>query len=269
MNSDSKYTLYESVEYKECYVAFLDMLGFSDICVKKELDCSEIFKLLSINSLINDVAKQKFLQHIIPEDVVDNIYYSIMSDSIFIAAPDNNYGLLYILYICSFIQNMLLEHNILLRGGMTKGEFFGQNDIVFGPAVVEAYNIERFIANYPRIVLAECIIDDLKQAGLFKKNSVDDYVSSTKNITEEVSINSQIKLLINQSTDDSLYFVNYLHAMQIIKLKHKPSIIQKIEDYIDKGVQSNNAKIKVKYLWTKKYYEERLMKYAMQFSYFE
>lgn len=170
MNSNSsKYTLYESVEYRECYVAFLDMLGFSNKCVKKELSCSEIFKLLSINSLINYVAKHKFLKHIIPKDVVDSTYYSIMSDSIFIAAPANDYGLLYILYLCSFIQNMLLENNVLLRGGITKGEFFGKDDIVFGPAVVEAYNIERFISNFPRIVLAECIIDDMKKAGLFKK----------------------------------------------------------------------------------------------------
>ena len=263
MNRDNNIDeLYESVEYQERYVAFLDMLGFSNKCAKKVLSCSEIFKLLSINSLINEVVKHKFLRYIIPEDVVDNTYYSIMSDSIFIAAPANDYGLLYILYLCSFIQNMLLEHNILLRGGITKGEFFGKDDIVFGPAVVEAYNIERFISNYPRIVLAECIIND-------KKKTPEYYISNAINKYEEDSINTQIELLINQSTDDSLYFVNYLHTMQLIKLKHNPSIQQRITDFIDKGVQSNNAKIKVKYLWTKNYYEESLMKYGTQFSYFE
>lgn len=267
MNSNSsKYTLYESVEYRECYVAFLDMLGFSNKCVKKELSCSEIFKLLSINSLINYVAKHKLLKHIIPKDVVDSTYYSIMSDSIFIAAPANDYGLLYILYLCSFIQNMLLENNVLLRGGITKGEFFGKDDIVFGPAVVEAYNIERFISNFPRIVLAECIIDDMKKAGLFKKKTPEYYISNAINKSEEDSIFSQIELLINQSTDDSLCFVNYLHTMQLIKLNHNPSIKQKIEDYIDKGVQSNNAKIKVKYLWTKNYYENSIKKYETIFS---
>lgn len=73
-------------------------------------------------------------------------------------------------------------------------------------------------------------------------------------------------MLINQSTDDTLYFVNYLHTMQLMKLNHNPSIKQKIEDYIDKGVQSNNAKIKVKYLWTKNYYENSIKKYETIFS---
>ena len=106
----------------------------------------------------------------------------------------------------------------------------------------------------------------MKQAGLFKKKTVDDYISSAKNISEEDSINTQIKSLINQSKEDSLYFVNYLHTMQIIKLNDNQSVKQRIADYLDKGVQCNDAKIKVKYLWTKNYFEDSIMKYGTMFS---
>lgn len=248
----------DSIEYQECFVAFLDILGFSIKCEKKELSCSEIYMLLSINRIINEIAKHQFLQHIIPEDITDNIYYSIMSDSIFIASPASNFGLLYLLYLCSIIQNMLLENNMLLRGGITKGEFFGQDDIVFGPAVIEAYKIERDISRYPRIVLSKGIIDEMKLAGVFKKKTVNDYILSAKNPTTQSTINSQFGILTKQSTNDSLYFVNYLNPFQIIKINKDEDLKNNIEKTIAEGLKEQNTKIKEKYEWLNTYYNKSL-----------
>ena len=52
------------------------------------------------------------------------------------------------------IQIVLLgEFELLIRGGITIGEFFSNEQIVFGSALVRAYELESTIAKNPRIVI--------------------------------------------------------------------------------------------------------------------
>jgi len=53
--------------------------------------------------------------------------------------------------IC-FAQAALLEHGVLLRGGMTIGELSFNSKHVYGPALLKAVDLEKLVATYPRIV---------------------------------------------------------------------------------------------------------------------
>ena len=246
MNSDE--SVFKSAEYKKCYVAFLDMLGFSNICKHKSMPCNDVLKILSFNSVINNsiienVENNKVAKQFFPKEMTESIYYSIMSDSIFIATPDNKSGLQYILQICCIIQNYLLENSILLRGGISKGEFYGFEDIAFGPALIDAHYIEEKIAIYPRIILSNGVLNDIDA-----ENSI------------------YAKLLYNQSKDDSLCYVNHLNPLELLRMDSTPEKLRKIQNFIEEGCHNTNSKIRIKYHWVKNYYESSLQAYKSFFS---
>jgi hypothetical protein len=47
----------------------------------------------------------------------------------------------------------LLAKNILTRGAIVRGDAFHEDRVAFGPAIIEAINIEKDVAKYPRIVV--------------------------------------------------------------------------------------------------------------------
>lgn len=62
--------------------------------------------------------------------------------------------------ICLIIQKELLQNDhILLRGSITKGDVFYDDEIIFGAGIVKAYiNEERAV--YPRIIIAKELVDE-------------------------------------------------------------------------------------------------------------
>ena len=144
------FSIAEKVEYKECYVAFLDILGFKKLISKSE--CQDIFEIF--HAVLN------FEPHPLIDklNVYNDIHYTIMSDSIvvyveagitdaFIALTD----------VCSQIQMKLSRNNppILLRGGIAKGTLYHKDHILFGTGLTKAYTLESTAAIYPRIIFTE------------------------------------------------------------------------------------------------------------------
>jgi hypothetical protein len=67
--------------------------------------------------------------------------------------------------IC-FAQAKLLHDGILLRGAVTLGDLFWDDNHVFGPGIVRAYEIESRLALYPRIAVEPEISKYLKEEDL-------------------------------------------------------------------------------------------------------
>ncbi len=272
MNDINKFmenTLSEPSDYINSYVAFLDMLGFKEACGKKTLSCSEIKAIFNDIELLKMQYDGGFSGMVIPADVRKNTTFTIMSDSIVISAPDNDDGLLFILYLCSFIQNLLLKNKVLLRGGIARGEFFKCRSVMFGPALVEAYNIESSLAIYPRIVLAESIVKGLNDRGAFAKKNVQDYIKKYINSQTGESLGestdhkdfTQIELLTKRSAEDSLYYVHYFNPLEMLKLRHDEISRNIINTVIKNGLAHHNEKIKLKYQWLDEYYQSCIKRF--------
>ena len=269
MDQFIKNTLSEPSDYINSYVAFLDMLGFKGVCGKKVLNCAEIKAIFNDIELLKMQYDNGFSELIIPDNVRKNTTFTIMSDSVVVSAPDNDDGLLFILYLCSFIQNLLLKNKILLRGGIARDEFFKCENIMFGPALVEAYSIESSLAIYPRIVLADSIINDLKNRGAFAKKGVQDcikkYVSSKINADSDGATAheafTQIELLIKKSSEDSLYFVHYFNPLEMIRLRRDMTVRTVIDTVIKEGLAHKDEKIQLKYHWLDEYYRSRTQQF--------
>ena len=131
-------------EYKEGYVAFLDILGFSSL-VKRE-DATEIAKLFEVIERL----KRLF-------NSIDGIEMDFFSDSIVLMSTSESYlGFLLPLYVAeSYLTN---EFGLVFRGAITKGKYYHDEVNTFGPAIVKAYGLEGK-AKFSRIVIDKDSID--------------------------------------------------------------------------------------------------------------
>lgn len=64
--------------------------------------------------------------------------------------------------IISAIAERALRQGLLLRGGVSCGQLFHGNEVVFGEALVDAYRLESELAKGPRIVVSERILSQLQ-----------------------------------------------------------------------------------------------------------
>ena len=138
--------------YRECYIAFLDMLGFKDLI--NQSDCDDIYRILSKLDLPSD--------NIIDDGEIimrmDEIKMKIMSDSIcFYIDSKREHALTGLLLTCLLFQAELmnLAPPIMLRGAIVKGSFYANADITFGPGLTNAYLLEEKSARVPRVILTK------------------------------------------------------------------------------------------------------------------
>ena len=252
--SDSSIT--EAVKYKECYVAFLDILGFKKLIDKSE--CEDIFKIF--HAVLN------FEPHplVSNSEVYNNIRYTIMSDSIvvyieveiedsFIALAD----------VCSQIQMKLSRNNppIFLRGGISQGTLYHKERILFGTGLTKAYILENTAAIYPRIIFTE----ELRKKALenTRKLFVFDYNS-----------------MYYEKDDDGFYYINFLHTFNYTKtlapknieeirqmdIDYFSSLLGHIQEVLGKEIDSSISK---KYLWLENKVKKQIKRMPHVETYFE
>lgn len=135
-----------------------------------------------------------------------------------------------------FFQNCLLLQNILVRGGITYGEFFVDDVMVWGKALIRAYELESKVAIYPRIILDPLIELD---------RSI--FINSLE--TENDSICKDF---------DGLEFLNFIST--IIKTsKDFTRIYDNIEREIER--KKSNDNIVQKYMWLKNTLDKNINEY--------
>lgn len=133
--------------YQERVVAFIDIIGFSDLVSRLEEDPAlhrRLFSALRAIKFYKEIAGDaQFAQK--------NLEASIFSDSIAIsAAPEHVFD---VVWACLGLQSRLLVMGVLTRGGVSSGFTVHQNDILYGSGMIRAYKLESGAAVYPRIII--------------------------------------------------------------------------------------------------------------------
>ena len=118
--------------YEKRLVAFIDLQGFKDEIIKNHSSYS-IGVVFSIF---------EYLRKLIKNDEWD-LKVTIISDSIVISAKLQTYDdFLYFFYVCSaFAVPKIDDSFVAVRGGIAYGDLHHEDQIVFGPALVDAYDI--------------------------------------------------------------------------------------------------------------------------------
>jgi hypothetical protein len=223
-------------------VCAIDILGFSQMTLDS---CNEGYGnelLKEISYLIN-----KNKQCIIPNKYSHG-KIKIYTDNMIVGFPINEDGeeeLNEILDNVSEYQFNLSLEGLFVRGGISVGDFYINDDIVFGPALLDAHYAESQLACYPRIVLDEKTVKKLHK-----------YMKcyDTAPQHNKILVDSDGQLFLNYLNTIFKYYIecNNAYEFEIVKinllLRHK----LKIEEMLN--LHKETIKVWDKYVWIANYH---------------
>ena len=231
-------------EYKasEHIVAFIDVLGASE---KIKQNSNE--SLNTVHFVYEESLHKAEIIYSAEEVVGLKPIIKIWSDNIVVAVPviKGNYAeaLFSILVLSTVIQSEFLAHNYLVRGGIAVGDFFSDDVMTWGNALLDSYSLESNVAIYPRIVIHPKLLE--------KANITDKYIKRTK------------------LDFDGLLFVDYLQGSDF---KTNDGFVDLISCFLKNcneqlEIPSVNEKVRQKLYWHQRYLSEKLFYYSnMDFS---
>lgn len=243
--------------YHERILAFIDVLGFRE-AIGKTVECinGKVIEKLAetqiIDNLFDEINYQISIKYLFPEErkIIDQIT-SQFSDSIVISYSKENY-IHHIFQDAYFLCVKAMESGFLLRGAIVLGKVIHseKDKKLFGPAIIKAYEMENKKAKYPRIIIDENVFNIAKKNYLNCTNPDAEYDGLMKLVSKDY---------------DNLYYINYIDKLYTgvdvgISGEHKHSMLvsnnlRKLKDSYKK-----NNKLKCKYLWLEKKYNNALTK---------
>jgi hypothetical protein len=131
-----------------CAVLFVDLLGV------REMNMSQgaAGHLVALHSAVS-------LMHRTFVGELSRYRSAFFSDTLVVAAPivretDDATEVGNLMRHARWLQNDLVAEGFFVRGGLTLGSLHLDEHVLFGPALVEAYELESNVAVHPRIVLS-------------------------------------------------------------------------------------------------------------------
>ena len=238
------------IEYDEKLIAFIDILGFTNIVNNRYQDDAKSIRtiLRHFREILKDFPEKLSYD----KKLFRQFRIRFFSDLIILTIPirrSNSKSFLESLHTMTWwiaiSQTFLIRKGILIRGSIHKGNIFDREDFIFGPGFIKAYELEHVKAKYPIVILSDDVIKYLE----LNKNTINDY-----------SYYQEIYSNITNIFHDS-HYVNYLqHNYNSfgpkdyfkLLLKHKQIIQSGLEEYLD--FQNEYQK----YNWLKTYHNYRV-----------
>jgi hypothetical protein len=237
--------------FKKSYCAYFDILGFSEKIKASDLDFFNHY----LNVIKKELENVEFFKKLSGDE--NEFEIKIFTDNFVIGFPwvdeegELELGTLFI--VLSILQYNLLTENIFIRGGISLSELYMDENTVFGPALIEAYQLEEKSAIYPRIILSD------KLRGLILKH-ISFYLEGWSMQEDQFIVDS-----------DGVLFINYLHHLIEIwnqdqfgdKAKYLTEKLLLHKKKIEENLVSNRSNIRVfnKFSWVAKYHNHFCNKY--------
>lgn len=231
------------IKYKSGIVSFFDILGFRKIVKSKSAE--EIYEIL-----------ETFNRHSKPDEELASLFemeFTFFSDSIvrsisFFNEQEYPIDIFFNELIdLLHIQSSLIHKEILIRGAVSIEDIFHNDQVIFGPGLVKAYDLENKYAKYPRIVLNKSLTDSL--FSLFKKNA------------PKVNIQDDVNYILNllRIGEDDIYFIDYLRII-VNEIDHPSDYVNFLNHHrdliIDNYSPENEASIIEKHSWLAEYHND-------------
>lgn len=157
---------------KNHYVAYMDILGYKDY-LKTKPEESEQY-LQTILDAINHVKESTTVFKKTSEQfqIEGELKYKVFSDNILLCLPfeqsenEIRRATVFLIMVASIQRGLALSHGLLVRGGVTLGDLFINDDIVFGQGLVDAVELESK-TEHPCITVSDNFLSFL--SGCLKK----------------------------------------------------------------------------------------------------
>ena len=235
--------------YQDRVLAYIDILGFSaKIKNTMKNDKKDETKTENIYNLFRDAQYLIDKRYSYSANGESTKVANHYSDSIVISYSfTEKAGIFHLLADILFLCVAALQKGFLFRGAIVCNKLCHEKNIIFGPALVNAVEMEKSLAIYPRIILDEEIIDIAKK-----------YLAEWPSKDEQIKV---INKLISKDFD-GLYYINYFDAINyvvgenagvLLYFKALRNIVENLEK-----CQKDNMSLKSKYLWIKEKYNRTL-----------
>jgi hypothetical protein len=156
---------------QQCFVAFLDILGFRDLTLRCENDSSLRERLLI--ALLENHQVPRFSSHTISNTPgysgTWTLQTQVVSDTVILFIPAMIDHAANLLSSVRVLHDRLFGNSVLLRGAITIGDMYWSDEwstlsdlhrpprptIAFGQGLIDAYEMESKLAVYPRILVSD------------------------------------------------------------------------------------------------------------------
>ncbi len=189
--------------YRDCYIAFVDLLGFSK-CVERSAD--DLSALGALAEMLSEAAELRGSEHgrrpvhygadgCVTAEPEQRWHLQVrsFSDSVALFIPEESHALAQLLSSVRFLHDCALRLDLSLRGAVTLGEMYWNEAwsrdaepvqkrdtetggevvyergapsnaaITLGPGLVQAHELESEVAIYPRVVLSPELMAYLRE----------------------------------------------------------------------------------------------------------
>lgn len=227
-------------KYEDRLVAFIDVLGFSDMVNHSVEDTNNLRRLTAaLNSLYERIWQWE------ADGIYSSFAFTQFSDSIVISAlagTTDSFEMLQQLLLG--VVELVDSYGILVRGGIACGALIHDKVMVVGPAMNEAYYLESKIAKYPRIIIAKELKEQIEV----------DLAESLLSRTQFTSVPQYCKLF--QIDEDGYCYLDYVNPDENYYEYGKEDHLNALERLVQKNLQTADEHIKEKYLWLQKKIDE-------------
>ena len=251
----------------EYIVAYIDLLGVTNKIQSKDSQ-------LAMNKLHNLYTFSVKLTRDVQIEENQDIQFKIFSDNIIIAKklsnqiPQRTQEIRSLLMCAGHFQELSASDSVgwLLRGGISIGQLFIDDVMVWGEALLKSYYLEDKIANYPRIIIDSEVVSIHKE---FLNKVYNQEHRTIGKIIKASSVDVAIDPNNVKKDFDGIFFINYLSTTFTFRgdpyirfNNHKIAVVENLIHYC------NNIKISQKYLWCQNYHNNSLGKMAQIFPKF-
>lgn len=154
-------------------VAFIDILGFSDLVLRSTQDAEFLSKLHAALRIVEHQGRAWTAQALVSpggsqEDARAQFAAMDFRSQVFsdcTVLSQRGTFLVPLFLSVAQLAMALLDLGVLIRGGVSLGPLYHDAGVVFGPALVEAYHLESRCAKFPRILVSEAVFN-ASQEGL-------------------------------------------------------------------------------------------------------
>lgn len=139
-------------------VAFIDVLGSSKAIKNNANESSNAIHIAYDETIVQF---KKYHSEHMNEPKVDIFSDNIILSNEIVEGKEER-AFLSIIFFSALLQMNMWINNLLVRGGISCGDFFSDERMIWGNALIQAYKLEGQIAIYPRIIVEPEIAEIIK-----------------------------------------------------------------------------------------------------------
>lgn len=210
-----------AIEFKQHFVAFLDVLGFKEM-VGHDLSNDKTEYLRKLYKCHQSAAR---IFHDDPDCEITQF-----SDSIVISKPyDATEFAGFVAHVADY-QRLLLDEELLCRGGIAVNKHYSAGSFIFSAGLIDAYGVESLMARYPRVVISPDVMELI-------------YPEKT------------VKPAFLVEEDDGLWFIDYLG----LTARKRPATLRSaVGNIVSILGKSKNSSVREKAHWLASYADASL-----------